>query len=845
MYLWLHDGWTVRPADDHDVPADVRRVIPARVPGCVHTDLHAAGLIPDPYVDDNEHVLRWIGRTAWLYSTRFEWNPEMSPGAEAVDLVCTGLDTVATVQLSGSEIGRTSNMHRSYRFPLWRRRLTDQEELPAAPLTEGDNSLQIRFASPQLAAEQLRDELGPRPGAYSEPYNFIRKMACNFGWDWGPTLVTAGIWRPIGLHAWRTARLAQVRPLVTVDGGVGRVELHVELEWAADEQAEVTASVAGATGTAWVESGQSSAMIVLEVPRPRLWWPHGYGEQDRYDLTVTVNGPGGEVLDSWQRKIGFRSVELDTVPDAEGTPYTLLVNETPIFVRGANWIPDDCFPHRVTHEQYRARIADAAAANVNYLRVWGGGIYESDAFYDLADERGMLVGQDFLFACAAYPEEEPIRSEVIAEARENVSRLMYHPSLVTWTGNNECLWGYHDWGWKDHLGEHTWGSSYYLDLLPGIVADLDPTRPYWPGSPYSGSPEKTPNDPAHGTMHIWDVWNTHDYSMYRSHRPRFAAEFGYQGPPAFATLREAIHGELSTDTPALNNHQKAKNGDAKLARGLDTHLPPPWDFDDWHYLTQLNQARAIQVGVEHFRSLRPTCMGTIVWQLNDCWPVISWSAIDGAGRRKPMWYALRRAYADQLLTIQPDKDGFVLVAVNDGTDAWSTEVALRRTTLAGETVAAVALQLDVPAGSTVRRPLPDTLTATMSPRDELLLADANGLRAWWFFAEDRDIAYPSPEFDAAVERHDGVEHVTITARTIMRDIALFPDRLDPAATVDEMLVTLLPGESAVFTVRSSADLDPADLTARPVLRCVNDLIDNSQPKPDVMRSSTRSPGAHR
>ncbi|MFD6661838.1 glycoside hydrolase family 2 protein [Micromonospora chalcea] len=808
----LHEGWTLRAEPGPAVPPEIARVaVPATVPGCVHTDLLAAGLIPDPYRDDNENRLTWIGRTDWVYQTTFGWRPGDD---ERVDLVCAGLDTVATVTLNGVEVGRTENQHRSYRFDV------------RALLRPDGNTLAVRFDSPYRYAEAHRDRLGDRPNAYPEPFHFIRKTACNFGWDWGPTLVTAGIWRDIGLHAWSTARLASVRPLVTVADGVGRVELHAEIERTGDEPLTVRAAVAGATAEIAVPAGERTAVVTLTVADPALWWPIGYGDQPRYDLDVSLHAADGRELDAESRRIGFRSVRLDTTPDAHGTPFALHVNDVPVFVKGVNWIPDDAFPNRVTRDRLAQRFGQATGAHVNLLRVWGGGRYESDDFYDLADEMGLLVQQDFLFACAAYPEEEPFRTEVEAEAREQVTRLAGHPSLVLWTGNNENIWGWHDWDWQEPLAGRTWGRGYYLELLPAVVGELDPTVPYWPGSPWSGSEELHPNDPAHGTTHIWDVWNTDDYTRYRDYVPRFVAEFGYQAPPAYATLRRALSDEpLAHDSPGMTHHQKAADGDGKLRRGLDAHLPPPADFDDWHYLTQLNQARAIQLGVEHFRSHRPVCAGTVVWQLNDCWPVTSWSAIDGDGRRKPLWYALRRAYADRLLTVQPRDGGLALVAVNETAEAWNGPATVTRLTVTGEPRAKTSVDLDVPAYSSVVVELPAELARPDDGRAELLVADAGDAaeRALWFFAEDRDVRWPAAEWDAVVEPADGGRRVRVTARTVLRDLTLFADRLDPAAQVDRALVTLLPGESVTFTVRATRPLDAAALTYRPVLRCVNDL----------------------
>ncbi|GAA0799216.1 glycoside hydrolase family 2 protein [Spirilliplanes yamanashiensis] len=787
----LHTGWTLSGPSVTDLPAEV--------PGCVHTDLLADGVIDDPYIGDNETRLGWIGRSAWSYTTTFDLDPE--PGR--LDLVCDGLDTVATVSVNGVELGRTANMHRSYRFDL------------RAAARPGANTLRVDFGSAYEYAEAVRDAVGERPNAYPEPFQYIRKMACNFGWDWGPTLVTAGIWRPIGLEVWSTARLASVRPLITVDGSAGRVEVLVDVERDNDSPLVVTAEIAGVRASAPVPDGASAARLVVDVPQVERWWPRGYGAPALYPLDVRLTAADGRELDAWSREVGFRSVRVDTGADADGTAFRLLVNDVPVFVRGANWIPDDCFPHRVTPARYAARLAQAAAANVNLLRVWGGGRYESEDFYAQCDRLGLLVTQDFLFACAAYPEEEPLGAEVAAEAREHVARLTPHPSLVLWIGNNENIWGYHDWGWKESLAGRTWGLGWYLETLPAIVSELDPTRPYWPGSPWSGSLFRHPNDPAHGTTHVWDVWNQLDYTAYRDWRPRFVAEFGYQAPATWATLRRAD----------AFRHQKAADGNRKLQRGLDAHLPEPRDLADWHYLTQVNQARAVSLGVEHFRSLRPLCAGTIMWQLNDCWPVTSWSAVDGDGRRKPLWYALRRSYADHLLTIQPREGGPAVVLVNDGPAAAAATITVRRVTFAGEVLATAARQVTVPAGEAATWALHPELGAPDDPRAELLVADAPGCaRAFWFFVPDRDAALPPAAWDATVTPAGDEEMaVTVRARTLLRDLTLFPDRLDPLATADEALVTLLPGESATFMVRGGAHLEPAALTSRPVLRCVNDV----------------------
>ncbi|WP_428935599.1 glycoside hydrolase family 2 protein [Streptomyces sp. ACT015] len=779
----LTEGWVL-----HHEGAD----LPAVVPGCVHTDLLAAGVIPDPFVGRAESEVAWVGRRAWSYRTTLR----AAPGAERTDLVFTGLDTVAEILLDGVPLGRTRNMHRSYRFDV----------------TGRSGELTVRFASAYTEAEAVRARLGERPAAYPEPYPYLRKMACSFGWDWGPTLVTAGIWRPALLEHWSTARIARVRPLVSVEDGTGVVELRVDVErTGAGAPLAVEAAVGGQRVRAGVEG--DTATVRVEVPDARLWWPRGYGEQPLYDVELTLLH-GREPLDGWSRRVGFRTVRLDTSADARGTGFTLVVNGERLFARGVNWIPDDVFPSRVGRERYRTRLRQAADAGVDLVRVWGGGIYESDDFYDACDESGLLVWQDFPFACAAYPEEQPLRAEVEAEARENVVRLMPHPSLVLWNGNNENLWGFRDWGWESRLAGESWGEGYYLGLLPRVVAELDPTRPYTAGSPWSGSWDRHPNDPDHGTHHSWEVWNRADYTEYLREVPRFVAEFGWQAPPAYATLRRALPDEeLAPDSPGMLHHQKADDGNGKLARGLARHFPPPdGDFDRWHYLTQVNQARAVAAGIEHWRSHWPACAGTVVWQLNDCWPVTSWAAIDGDGREKPLYHELRRLYADRLPTLQLRPRGLVLALVNQAAEMWSGVVRLRRMAVdgtlvgeretafraAGRGVAEVSVESGlVPAGAA-----------------EFLVADADGLRALRFPAPDREIPYPRPEFDVTVA--DGL--VTVTARTLVRDLLLQADRLHPAARADRGLVTLLPGEAVTIGVRGWPDPDPD--AARAALYCL-------------------------
>ena len=830
----LADGWTVT-ATAGPVPDAVLAAGPlaAEVPGSVHTDLLAAGLIPDPYLDAHEESVRWFHGTDWRYERALALEP--AADGERVDLVLEGVDTVGTVALGGRVLGTTANMHRSYRYDV--RDLAD-----GAP-----RALTVDLRSATAYADEVRDALGDRPSAYSPvPYNFVRKMACSFGWDWGPDLRTAGLWKPVRVERWSVARLARVQPLVTLDAdGTGRVAVHVDVERSGlvpDAALTVRAAVLGVSASVTVPAGDSAAAVELAVPGAPVWWPVGHGEQPLADLDVTLAAADGDdraALDTWRRRVGFRSVALDTADDEHGTRFTLVVNGRPVAVRGANWIPDDHFLTRITRERLARRLDQAADAHLNLLRVWGGGIYESEDFYEACDERGLLVWQDFLLACAAYPEEEPLRSEIEAEARENVVRLMPHPSLVLWNGGNENVWGHEDWGWKAQLGDATWGRWYAEELFPAVLAELDPTRPYATNSPFTPrrDPEDVhPNDPDRGTHHQWEVWNRVDYTVYRSEIPRFCSEFGFQGPPAWRTLVDWVHAvdggpladaRLPQEDPVFLVHQKAEDGNGKLDRGMAPHLGVPRDFADWHWAAQLNQARAVRHAVEHYRAWWPRTAGWIVWQLNDCWPVTSWAAVDSAERPKPLWYALRAAGAPRTLFLAERDGGVVLVATNDTDEPWAGTAHLRRETLGGVTAAAAGLPVAVEPRSVAVVPLPADLATPRDPAGEVLAArlpDRGGeARATHAFVEDVDLRLDPGAVRATAAREPGGYRVEVVARSYAADVTLHADRLAADALVDDALVTLLAGERATFHVTTDAVLDLADLTSAPVLRSANDL----------------------
>jgi beta-mannosidase len=890
----LHDNWTVRAVGDlSEVPDSIRgESFPAKVPGCVHTDLMRAGRIPDPYRDFNEFEVRWIGRTDWEYRTTFDADAKLFEH-ERIDLVCDGLDTVAKIELNGVQVAQTFNMHRGYRFDV------------KSTLKPGKNELVITFNSPVEYAEAMRTQIGPRPyvNGPAGPFNFIRKMACNFGWDWGPALPTSGIWRGIRLEAWSYGRITRVQPRLKINAD-RRVALDVAVSYEINKDTafQIRPMLKDPQGQVVRQRGLSHIdewVTSYELSDAQLWWPKGRGAQPLYEVGAELTSKYQEFddppFDAWSGRIGLRTVELDASPDDIGRKFVVKVNGKPIFCKGFNWIPDDCFLDRACEPgRVRERIQQAVDAGGNMLRVWGGGIFETDDFYNICDELGVLVWQDFLFACAMYPEEQPFWSEVEEEAKYNVARLAHHPSLAIWNGCNENIWAYRDWGWKDHedVKGRTWGKDFYFELLPKICKELTPGIPYWAGSPWSGDYDVDngvpPNAATHGNKHVWEAWFKEDYAVYRKFAPRFCSEFGFQGPANFATIASVVPVTRDANprsfgpplnspsdaspnvlsipprdfgSPEMRHRQKSGNavqddGDRRNLRHLIRHFncpgaedllgaldpvdpkatppacgagplqparrPSRANFDDLHYLLQLNQCRALTLGVEWFRSRQPVCMGTLYWQLNDCWPgVTSWSCIDGDGRKKPLWYATRKFFAPQLLTIQPEEDGSLwLHLINDTDEPSAGAFLVARRAFDGTTLAEQEVKLESAPRSTTKTLLKRTIAQPDDPADELISVGVPA-KAAWFFDFDRNLRYPKPDFDAQLTR-DGNEHrLTIRAKTLLRDLVLNVDRLDPGATVSEQLITLLPRDAFTFVLQSKADLRLEQLMRVPVLQCAN------------------------
>jgi len=635
---------------------------PAVVPGCVHLDLLGAGEIPDPFWGRNELDVAWIGEQDWVYRCRFDAPPGVV-GGQRVVLRFLGLDTLATVRLNGDVVLRADNMHRRWDVDVTGR------------VAAAGNELEVAFASPLQAVRRLQGERA-LPGWWAmmcEPGgSWLRKELCNFGWDWGPALVTAGVWRPVELVAFDAARLdgaclddVQVRQ----EHAGGAVTLR------AAEHLVLTVSLGGVV----VASGRGSAVI----EDPELWWPNGMGGQPLYDVDVELVD-GITVLDHRRLRMGLRTLSLDT----SGGSFAFACNGEPFFAKGANWIPADAVVGRTTPEQVRQLVDDAADVHMNMLRVWGGGIYEDDAFYDACDERGICVWQDFMFACATYPAfDAGFLASVRAEAEDNVRRLRHHACLALWCGNNELEMGLVD----DHWGPTAMGRDDYRalfeEVLPAVVAGLDPERAYWPASPHAPAG-------GGGDAHVWDVWHGgQPFDWYRTSHPAFVSEFGFESLPCPRTVESFTAPEDRHFASAvLEHHQRSVVGGAsgteQVARQLAEWFKEPAGFDEAVWQTQILQAVAVGTGIEHWRMQMPRTMGALYWQLNDAWPGWSWSSIDYAGRWKALHYAARRVFAPVLLAavVEPGTSVVAAHVVNDRVGPVAGELRVEVTRADGEPV---------------------------------------------------------------------------------------------------------------------------------------------------------------
>jgi beta-mannosidase len=805
----LNGEWTLRQAGK-------KEVIKAVVPGTVHTDLMAAGKIPDPYYQDNEDRIQWIGEADWLYKRTFNV-PKEYLFNEQVLLRCEGLDTLATIWINSQEIARTDNMFRTYEF--------DVKNI----LKPGMNTIEIQFDSTILYIKQQQEQhpipLRDPPHGVSGA-NWVRKEQCNYGWDWGPCLLTCGIWRPVKLFAGKALKFKDVS-IGQKHLKDGSVTLDIKTELTGGGPAvSAGASVTVSLGQNTVVKGNIAFIdglgnIRLNIPKPELWWPNGMGSQPLYTVVINLVSKEGTLLDNVTKRIGLRTLHIQRKPDKWGESFQFAVNDVPFFAKGACWIPADTFAPHLKPEDYRDLIQSSADANMNMLRVWGGGFYEDDIFYDLCDELGICIWQDFMFACATYPAfDSSFMDNVRAEAEDNVLRLRHHPSIALWCGNNEMEQGWVGDEWNDRQMSWADYGKIFDKLLPEITAELDPERDYWPCSPHSPLGDRNDfNNPQWGDAHLWDVWHgKKPFEWYRTAQHRFCSEFGFQSFPEPKTVDGyTAPQDRNITSYVMEHHQRSGIGNTTIMTYLLDWFRLPDEFENTLWLSQILQSMAMKYAVEHWRRNMPRTMGTLYWQLNDCWPVASWSSIDYHHRWKALHYMAKEFYSPLLVSgVEDAAKGTVEIYLNsDLMDAAAGEISWTVTTVGGEVISKGKEKTEIKRGS--RRVNVLNLTKdikTYGVRNlmvwlELSVKGQTVSTNFVTFARPKHLELCNPAIKTEIGQAGGNIVVTLTAKSPALWIWL--ELTDIDARFSDNFFHLRPEKPVKITITSTEPLSPAQI----------------------------------
>jgi beta-mannosidase len=822
---------------------------PATVPGSVHTDLLANKQIEDPLYRDNETKLQWIGKVNWEYETIFAV-PAATLQRSNLELVFKGLDTYADVTLNGTDILHTDNMFRE-----WRANVKPQ-------LKAGENRLHIRFRSPlnEVAGlpakygynlyagndEQAMAIVGDK-GPVLSPYT--RKAPYQYGWDWGPRFVTSGVWQPVQLEAWDDAKLTDFHVIQRqLSAQAAQLSLEVEYEGAssaAGHEAVLILQPIGPDGKSVgpeiqqqvkLKANRHTLTAELRLDNPKLWYPAGYGDQALYSFRARLM-QNGKLLDEAKTRTGLRTLQLRRDKDQYGKSFEFVVNGIPIFAKGANWIPADIFPTRVTNKRYHTLLQAARDANMNMMRVWGGGIYENQYFYDTCDEMGIMVWQDFLFACSFYPGNKEFTDNVREELTYQIRRLRDHPSISIWVGNNENEVAWQQWGIPERMGSHkleVWSNylQLYRDLIPTVLKAEDPSRPYWSSSPSSDF-EDMAGSQTTGDMHYWDVWGgTAPISDYEKQLPRFMSEYGFQSFPELKSVQEfTVAEDRDILSPVMKQHQRSGAGNPRLIDYLLRDYKQPKNFESFLYVSQVLQAHAIKLSAEHLRRNRPRTMGSMYWQLDDCWGVASWSSIDYYGRWKALQYYAKRFYSDVLVSPHEEGDQVRFYVVSDKTTALPGKLQIRLLDFNGRSLfnQTSAIQIEPLTSKAYVSISRAKLLGKQDPKKVVLSCEvqqANGQVLsdnTYYFALPKEMALPKASIQSTWKQtNDSTFQVTLQSKSLAREVNLTLTEKD-GFFVDNYF-DLLPGQKKELTFRSQGPVTLAELRRQLVVRSLADAF---------------------
>ncbi len=728
----------------------------ANVPGTVQTDLYANNQIYDPFYFDNELNNKWIENKNWIYRKNISINKTQL--YQSAELVFEGLDTYAQVYLNGMHVLTTNNMFRTYKIEI------------DSFLNEGENELKILFESPVQKAIPLFDALPYRLPADNDRNEkqtsvFTRKASFQYGWDWGPRFVTMGIWRPVYIKFWTDFNIIENRIFqkelsdsLAIVGWQSNIYSEIETQLECNiylENQEILNRKFN------LIKGINKLSDTFMIQNPKRWWPNGYGDQKLYNFEIFLKTKNQDIKEN--KKLGFRTIELITEIDSIGESFYFKVNGIPIYAKGANYIPQDNFLPNVDSSRYAQLIKNVKDANMNMLRIWGGGIYENDLFYSLCDENGIMIWQDFMFACSLYPGDSAFLQNVEQEANDNIKRLRDHPSLALWCGNNEINELWFNWGYQKKFGYSKedslkiWNDyqTLFNNLLPSLVNKLSPKISYWESSPKIGWGHA--ESMTKGDSHYWGIWwGKEPFEVYEEKIPRFSSEFGFQSLPQMSTLYSfADSNQMYLQSDAMKSHQKSSIGNQTITEYMERDFPVPDNFEDFVYVSQLVQAYGLSKALEAQRRAKPKCMGSLYWQLNDCWPGISWSSLDYFGNWKALHYEAQHDFKTFLISFEKQSDGLSVFVVSDSLQNVDSQLEIRLIDFYGKILLEKTFDLRIEANSSE-----EVLKISNSQLEDLadkkqmlftahlfykskLLAENN-----FYFAKPKDLILPK---DARVE----------------------------------------------------------------------------------------------
>ena len=790
--------------------------LPAKVPGTVHQDLIDNGKLINPFYGMNEEKVQWVEKEDWVYKTTFQVSKEQLAYDDAL-LEFEGLDTYADIYLNGSLLEHTDNMFVGYELPV------------KAVLREGKNHLQVYFHSPIKQALPQWETDGfeyPADNDHSKTRVSIysRKAPYSYGWDWGIRLATSGIWRPVTLNFYDSALIEDYYVRQTsVSKELAKVEnvLEVKSVSSAPVQAQVSLTYSYKNGeqvkeskTMTLQPGMNKLNWPIEIQNPHLWMPNGWGEAALYDFEISVK-VDGRMVASEKKRVGLRTIKVVMEDDKDGKSFYFVVNGQPMFAKGSNFIPDDALLPNVTAERYYQLMKDVKDANHNMIRVWGGGIYEDNRFYDAADEMGILVWQDFIFACTTYPSDPNFMRRVAEEAQYNIKRLRNHASLAMWCGNNEIYEGMRYWGWdKKYENPAIWEemkqgyNKLFHQLLPSIVKELDADRFYMHGSPYEAN---------WGRPHSWKIADSHNWGTWYGQKPfesldteipRFMSEYGFQAFPEMKTIATfAEPKDYALESDVMNAHQKASIGNALIKKTMALYYDVPEDFEELVYKGLVLQGFGIRHGIEAHRRNRPYCMGSLYWQLNDSWPVVSWSSIDYYGNWKAMHYQGKRAYAPILLNAFKEGEQLCIYTLSDELETVkNATLQLKVMDFNGKVLSNKTVKGEVPANASVVYCKEEYASLATDPSNTLLLMTLKNQKGQvlseeiYYFKYPKEQNLPKAQIRYKVKQQDGKCEITLSTKQLARDI--FIEIPIQGARYTDNFFDLLPGQTKKITITS-------------------------------------------